>query len=439
MKSLFTIYMITLALSSYGQSVVPISLEKVLELGNASNLTIKQYQERQTLADAELSKAREWWLPNLTVGAQTHHRSGAVMNGNGKFYLDIDRNNLGLGLGLAVNWDIAEGIYSVSAAKLKRKAGQFLADAEHNVALLSIISSYYNLLTAQSTLAAYRNLVAQSESISQQIQIQVDAGLQYQSEALLAKSNQYHLKIMMLNAKNEYSKSSAELRSLLNLSQNVKLVSTDSILAPLEFEVEIEENTEESTQRAELMASQLEVEALKAKKKVFTTGLLFPDVNVGAQELYFGGFNGNVTPVDALAYPNPERFYNTGELNASVQWNIPLGALVYNGDNKKYKSLIRLKELESEQLESTIDMEVANARNQVMNYRDQIKIAKEALELTTEALDQSIQRQKLGTAKPFEVFQAQQFFLQSKIDYIQSIGRYNVSQYALKAARGEKL
>ena len=59
--------------------------------------------------------------------------------------------------------------------------------------------------------------------------------------------------------------------------------------------------------------------------------------------------------------------------------------------------------------------------------------------LTTEALTQSIARQKFGTAKPFEVFQAQQFYLQAQIDYLIAVSEYNKAQFALKVARGETL
>jgi len=71
--------------------------------------------------------------------------------------------------------------------------------------------------------------------------------------------------------------------------------------------------------------------------------------------------------------------------------------------------------------------------------KEQIEIAKEALDFTTEALNQSIERQKIGTAKPFEVFQAQQFFLQAQLDYLKAVSAYNKAQYALKVAEGENL
>ena len=52
---------------------------------------------------------------------------------------------------------------------------------------------------------------------------------------------------------------------------------------------------------------------------------------------------------------------------------------------------------------------------------------------------QSIDRQKLGTAKPFEVFQTQEFYLQARIDYPNAVISYNKAQFLLKDANGQNL
>lgn len=422
------------------QEVLPITLDKVLELGGANNLTIKEYQERQNLAAADVLKAKEWWLPEVYGGVQTHLLWGAVMNGNGNFYLDVNRNNLWLGLGANINWDFAEGIYAAKAAKFENEASLYRTEAKKNQALLKSINAYYDLMTAQLNLVAYKNLVVQSDSIIQQIQVLVDVGLRYQSEVLLAKSNKNHLKVEMLNAQTSYNKASAVLLKHLNLDQHVKLVSVDSFLLPLDYTEKL--NVVSDTlykNRPELKANAFEIQALMVKKNTFTTGLLIPELNIGTYASSFGRINGNVTPTDAVTYPNTNQLYPTQTLNASLLWKIPLGALTFNGDKKKYNSLIRLKEIESEQIKAQINEEIASATIQLQIGKTQIEIAKEALKLSAKALNQSIERQKFGTAKPFEVFQAQQFYLQSQIDYLEAVSGYNKAQFALKVAKGETL
>jgi outer membrane protein TolC len=172
------------------QETLPINLQTVLEIGGANNLTIKEFQEKQELAAANLLKAKEWWLPNVYAGLQTHQLWGAAMNADGRFFLDVNRQTLWAGLGLNANWNFAEGIYKTKSAKLKVQASFYETQAKRNNTLLETIKSYYNLQTAQMKLIAFKNLVAQSDTITQQIAIQVEAGLRYQSELLLSKSNQ---------------------------------------------------------------------------------------------------------------------------------------------------------------------------------------------------------------------------------------------------------
>lgn len=426
------------------QDTIPINLEKVLELGGADNLTIKEYKERQELSLAKLTKAKEWWLPEIYAGTQTHQLWGAAMNTDGRFFLDVNRQNLWGGLGLNANWDFADGIYNAKSANLKSQASQYMTQAERNQQLLKMIDAYYNLMTAQLNYSAYQNLVSQSDSIVQQIQIQVEGGLRYESELLLAKSNKNHLQVEMLNAKKDYNRASAALKKLLNIEQNKKLVSADESLLPLDFDTDLTasqtglEMVKDSAylNRPEIKANELQFQALKMERKKYTTGLLIPELNVGTYGSYFGRINGSVSPMFPAQYPETHQLYPTQALNVSLMWKIPLGALTYQGDKKSYDSKMRLNEIKAEQFKIQINEEIANAKSDLQKGKEQIKTAKEALDFTTKALNQSIERQKLGTAKPFEVFQAQQFFLQAQLDYLKAVSAYNKAQYALKVAMG---
>ncbi len=422
------------------QETLPINLQTVLEMGGANNLTIKEFQAKQELATANLNKSKEWWLPDVYAGLQTHQLLGAAMNADGRFFLDVNRQNLWGGLGLNANWNFAEGIYKTKSAKLQVQASVYETQAERNNTLLATIKAYYDLQTAQMKLIAYKNLVAQSDTITQQIAIQVEAGLRYQSELLLSRSNQSHLKIEMLNAQSEYNQESSELVRLLNLDSKVKLVSIDSVMLPLDFQQEfLSVNDTTYKNRPEIKAIDFTILSLQTERKITTTGLFIPTLSIETYGSYFGRINGTVSPVFPLQYPETKQLYPTGMLNASLTWNIPLGRFIYGGDLKQYNSQIKIQEIKSEQFRVQINEEIANAQQQLIIGKEQIQIAKEGLELTTEALNQSIERQKSGTVKPFEVFQAQQFFLQAQIDYLKAISEYNKAQFALRVAKGEML
>lgn len=432
--------LVTATFTAKAQKTLPINLQTVLEMGGANNLTIKEFQVKQELATANLSKAKEWWLPEIYAGLQTHQLRGAAMNADGRFFLDVNRQNLWGGLGLNVNWDFAEGIYKTKAAKLLVQVSLFETQGEKNKALLASIRTYYDLQTAQMKLIAYKNLVAQADTITHQIAIQVEAGLRYQSELLLSKSNLSHLKIDMLNSQSEYNQKSAELVRLINLDSKIRLVSVDSVMLPLDFQLELLSVSDTTYKnRPEIKSIDFTIRSLQTERKITTTGLFIPTLSIGTYGSYFGRINGAVTPMFPLQYPETKQLYPTGMLNASLTWNIPLGRLIFGGRLKQYNSQIKIQEIKSEQFKAQINEEIANANQLLIIGKEQIEIAKEALEQTAGALNQSIERQKLGTVKPFEVFQAQQFYLQAKIDYLKSVSEFNKAQFALKVAKGEKL
>lgn len=439
-KTATFILLVVATLNVNAQETVALNLETILKLSDANNLTIKEFKERQVLSEASLSKAKEWWLPEINAGVQTQNYWGAVQNGNGNFFLDVNKNNLWAGLGLNANWKIADGIFNTQSAKLKLKASEYQTQAERNKSILKSVELYYDLLSAQVKWQAYENLAKQSDTLAQQIAIQVEAGLRHQSELLLAKSNHSHLKAEMLNAKMQYNTFSSQLVKELNLKPNTKVVATDSLLIPLNFnDAEIVQNDINISNRPELKVIDYTIESLQQEKKKYTIGLLIPEFNVGTYGSYFGNQNGSVMPMLPAQYPETKQLYPTGALNLSLMWRIPLGNLVFGGDKKKYNSLLNLQEIKKQQFTAQANQEVQNANQQIQLGKEQIILTKEAVELTAEALSQSIARQQLGTVKPFEVFQAQQFYLQAQVDYLKAVSEYNKAQFGLKVAKGEKL
>ena len=401
-----------------------IDLDTVLKLAGADNLTVKEYQLKYQQALAEQSKAKEWWQPTVHTGVTTHYLNGAAMNTDGRIFTDLDRNNLWAGLGISLELDFNQGLFGELAARKKSEAAHYFSIAEKNQALLNAVQAYFDLQTEQLKYAFLQALVNQADNLAQQINIQVDAGLRYQSEYLQAQSNFNHLKIALLQAKVDWQKKSALLSNLLNLNSGVTLISADTALVPLAL-TDASTAAGNYTDRPETMGLKSELQALQTLRKTANEGLLLPVVTVDVQNGVFG------------AYQGPTR--NTSELNASLLWKIPLARFVYNGDLKQWDSKISLQQNKLEQFKNRYRQETTTARAQLTISSAQLTVSKEALQLTAEALKQSIERQKLGTVKPFEVFQSQQFYLQAQIDYLQAIAEFNKAQFALRVAKGEIL
>ncbi len=433
MKKYFSIVVASIILliatnPTNAQQPFAVNLETVLKLAGANNLTVQEYQLKYQQALAEQSKAKEWWLPNIYFGASTHYLNGAAMNTDGKIFTDVNRNNLWTGLGIGAEMDFSKGFYSSFAAKQKAEAMNYQSTAEKNKAILQAVQAYFDLQAEQLKYFFLQQLVSQSDTLSQQIKIKMDAGLLYQSDYLMAQSNYNHLKISMLQTKIEWQKKSALLVNLLNLENNISLVSADTSLIPLKL---IQQNTDTTLykngfeKRPEFLGLNVELQSFQTLRKTSNQGLLIPKLRVGFDN---GGFGAYTTPL-----------YNTYQFNASLFWNLPLGRLTYKGDLRKYDSQILIQQNEIEQFKNQYQQEISIANSQLQIAEEQMTIAKQAIQSSTEALNQSMERQKLGTAKSFEVFQAQQFFLQVQVDYLKTISEYNKAQFALKVAMGEIL
>ena len=405
-----------------------VDLETVLKLGGANNLTIQEYKQRQKLALANLAKAKEWWLPDIFAGTILHQLWGNAMNTDGTIFTNLDRQSFWGGAGLNATLDFGDGIFKVKAAKLKAKASVYRTQAEKNKALLNIIETYYDFLTAQLSYKAYEQLAAEADDLANQIAIQVEAGLRFESELLLAKSNSNHMKVEMLNARTQYYNMSATLVKLLNLDPVMKLVATETIIAPIELITTQSMNGSFDSayqSRPELKNMELMLQSLYEEKKTTTTGLLLPELSVNTKGSYFGDIFKNLDP--------------TAEINGALLWKISLGRLTYGGELKQYNARIALQKIQMQQARAQVNEEVISAREQILAAREQIEVALEGSRLGEQALKQSIARQQLGTIRPFEILQAMEIYIKSRLDHLKAVSTYNKAQYKLLVAMGNDL
>ncbi|MFT5512046.1 MAG: outer membrane protein TolC [Bacteroidia bacterium] len=425
---LFILIIVQMGLVKAQDKTQSINLETVLQIGGANNLTIQEYKLRQALALAKHTKAKEWWLPDVYFGTSVHQLWGSAMNGDGRFFTEVNRQNFWTGFGLNASWNFGDAIFKEDAAELKTQAAVYTTEVEKNKALVEVVQTYYDFLTAQLHYNAYEALSLEADTIARQIEIQVQAGIRYTSDALLAKSNYNHLRVEMLKAKTRYNNKSASLVRILNLDPNVKLVGMDSVLIPIELVSSESLRTPlESayTSRPELQSMDLTLQSIHIEKKTTTTGLWLPELRVGTYGSYFG---------DVIQPLNP-----TSEVNVSLLWKIPLGRAVYGGDLKRFEMRIQLQENKISQTKSVVNEEVISSKLQITTAKEQLEIAKEGSELSGLALQQSMQRQQLGTVRPFEILQAQEIYIQSRLDYLNAVASFNKAQYAYYVAIGNNL
>jgi outer membrane protein TolC len=419
---------VLLPCSLFGQNnIQPLDLTTVMQLGGANNLVIQEHLKKQALEMANSKRAREWWLPDFYTGTTVHQLWGNAMNGDGKIFQDVNRQNLWAGLGMNVSWDFGTGIFKANAAELKVKASEFKSQAEKNRKILEIIHTYYDFLAAQFFYNAYDNLAAQSDTIAQQIGLQVTAGLRYESEFLLAQSNTSHLKIEVLSSKMTRDKLAANLTRLLNLDPSVTIIAVDSVLTPIQLEGSSDSISFVSAheKRPEIQDLTLTLQSLEEEKKITSTALYLPELRVGTYASTFG---------DIFSPSNP-----TGAVNAALIWRLPVGRINNGGAVQQYDANIALQENQIHQAKAQINEELMRSSNIIQVAKQQIDVSISGKQMAEKALEQCVLRQQAGTVRPFEILQVQEVYIKSKLDYLQAVASYNKAQYALFVASGNNL
>lgn len=419
--------LITVLQQVTAQPIEAINVESVLKLAGANNLTVKEYQLRYEQALAEQTRAQEWWLPNLYAGTSTHFLTGAAMNTDGKIFTGVRQNNLWAGLGASAEIDFARGKYDVLAAKQRVKVAAYQSSAERNKAVLQALTTYFDMQADQVKYLFLQQLIKQADTLAQQVKVKVDAGLMYQSEYLMASSNFNHLKVSMLQAKADWQGKGIALARLLNIENPSGMLSADTTLIPLQIvpQQTVSNYMRNVEKRPEYSGLKEQLNSFYTLRQGAVKGFYKPKLRIGTDNGPFGGFG--------------KTFQNTYQFNASLVWTLPLGLLTYKGDIKRWDAQIKLQQNQVEQFKNEFVQEVTDAGMQLQNTKEQMDVAKEALRSSGEALYQGTERQKLGTAKPFEVFQSQQFYLQAQIDYLNAVASYNKAQYALYVAIGNNL
>jgi len=429
-KIILTISYCLVAISCFGQQSkkIPINLPTILKLAGANNLTIKQYELQYELSLAQIDKAKEWFLPTISVGPTMHYLSGAVMQTNGSILNDATQKELWLGGGIIGTLDFKSGIYNVMAKKQQSVAVKFESQTQRNGIILEAISEYYDLIVAQFNYNQLFNLLSQSDTLSQQIKVQVDAGIRYQSEYLLAQSNYNHIYFELTDAQVQMRKKSDALLSILNIDTNALLISSDTGIAPMQIVPGATDTglTSQYVQnRPEYKSMQAELNSVQAEKKSTTVGLLMPKLEVATPDAMLGTFG--------------EPYNNSYRLDAGLLWDIPIGRIIYKGDLKTYNAEINMEQNDMQQFGNVVHQQVADARAQIELSAEQMNFSRQSLAQSNKALTQSIEREKLGTVQPFEVFQSEQFYVQAENDYLKAVSDYNKAQYQLYVAMGNNL
>ena len=401
---------------------MPINIETVLKLAGSGNLAVAGINARYELARARQLKAKEWMIPTISPGLLLTSYNGIAQTTDGTF-IDVNKNNFWAGATVTADWDFGNSVYTYLAAKQNVETVGYTKLVEQNKVNVAAVRAYFDLSAAQSRLVALEKVAQKSEEIMEQVALQVEQGITYKSDLLLAKANLNHVYIAVSKAGTSIQKASHKLLEILNISEDVQLLVSDSLLIPVNLvDTSKIELTSAFEKRPEMMVFNSKIEGLRIERKSQTTGLLLPKVNFGLNN---GPFGPAFSPIG-----NAFNYY------LGAKWDIPLGVLLIGGTKKKFDSQIRIQEIKIDQVKNEIRRQIRDEEMLMKTSNSRMELAESGVGFAKEALDQSMQRQRLGTAIPLEVMKAQEQMMEAELDLIEAVTEYNKAQYGLFIALG---
>ena len=402
-----------------GQEKRPINLSTALELAGANNVTIAMLSMEEALAQAKYEAQKNWWIPDLQAGLDMHQLWGNTVNSDGRVFTDVEVGSFSGALGLNALFDFAEGSKNKNLAKYRMEGQVLRSKVSRNEYILEVIRQYYTMMGANLEAESYARLVGQNDSIIDQIKTLVDAGLQYNTDLLLARSNRENHIVSFSAAIRKLDEAQFSLIGLLNL-QDVSSFELEGDLVPLDLNQEEKDNN--SIPEIELLENRLYAKTYEYKAE--KNSIWIPTVRLNAYTSLFGGIFDDIDPTHAI--------------NGGIGWNIPLRRLT--GDDMRVLSLEKDMIYEEIQYQRFIvDNETQSLKNELGLLEEHINSAEKAVQYSIVALSETGQRQSLGLARPFEIVMAQESFIRSRINYILGVVEYNIKQYELYVRSGNNL
>lgn len=422
MKSIITITFLFFSCILVAQDSLYLSLDRVIEYIRNDNLEVKQSALQIKLAEAEHDDAKSWWLPEVFIGTRLHNLTGSVLNSDGRIFEDIDRSSRWYGGAVSVDWNIAQGIYGSKAKKLAIHEAGLRNQANTNKKILEGITLYYNVLNAAAKKELFNSLITQKDDLIQQLTIQSDAGLRLESELLMAQSNRSRLANQALESGISLKEAMQQLLVSFNMNGEYMLNYDMADLAIIE-NAGLTSNSID--QHPSIAAANLKTQSLAESKKAATRDLFIPKAGLSFNSGSFGA--------------DYSTLQNTSGLNAYIGWQLPLGQLLFNGEGKAAEVKYQMAAIESESEQNRISNQVEHCKRILVDVQAMLDLSKAASTYSNQALEQAIIRQKNGIGNAYEVMIAQEEFILSQTMYLDAVVRFNLAEFGLRDASGEKL
>jgi len=408
----------------------PIDLPTALRLAGAQNLDVQIARERLKEAIANRQSAVEQFIPWLAPGVVYHRRDGVAQAVPSGIISDAHYQSYSPGAAVGAQVMLGDAIYNSLAARRLVKASEQGLQAQHQDAVLSAATGYFDLAQARALVDVAKEALATSREYQQQLHEAVNAGVAFKGDELRVQSQSEQYEVKLRQALEQQRVAAANLAQVLHLDSRVELVPQQAELVPLTlFATNVSVNLlvdQALDSRPELKQNEAFVSAARAGEKGAVYGPWIPAV--GAQ-VFAGGLGGGPDG-------GPSHFAAEGDYTVGLSWRIGPGGLLDSGRIKASRSRVASAEFEVSKLKDAITSQVVATVVRMQSLGAQIELTQRNLGTAAETLRLTRERKQYGVGVVLEDIQAQQDLTRARVDYITALADFNRAQYRLAKAVG---
>ena len=409
---------------NYAQQQVNISKQEVLNKVNKNSLALKIAEKNYRQARADFNQANAIFLPNITASHTGMVTTNPLMAFGSSLNQEIltqasfnpdllnnpkATNNFATKIEIQQPLLNVDGLYQRKAAKYKMQATELQGKRTQDYLTLEVQKAYMQLQLAYKGVSVLEKALKTAQANQQIANNSFEQGYLQKADILMVEVRVGEIKNQLQTAKSNVKNASGYLSFLMNTSQNVQYVPSDSLQV-----ITISSKAYNlSNNRSDFKAMEFATEGYKKMYQANTMSYL-PRLNAfGSYELY----DDKIFNADANGYL----------VGVQLSWDIFKGYKRI-GATQKSKATYEKSQLEYEQYKAKSTMELNNAKRQLIDAEKHLALAKLALTQSEESLRIRSNRFKEGLEKTSDVLQAETMYAQKQLSYYQTVFQYNFTQ-----------
>ncbi|WP_053992851.1 TolC family protein [Mangrovimonas sp. TPBH4] len=422
---IFVLTLIGFQFLGNAQTEVPIAKSEVLNAVVESNHSLKISEEQFNAARADFRQTNAVFLPNITASHTGISTTNPLMAFGSKLNQEIVTaadfnpdllNNPDQIQNFATKFEIqqplinVDGFYQRKAAKSKMEATALQSERTKDYLTFEVDKAYMQLQLAYKGVEVLEQALEAALANKQLADNSYAQGYLQKSDVLAVEVRVTEVRNQLQTAKSQVQNASNYISFLMNTSQDVVYLPTDT----LEANMFTEENPLMiSKERSDIKAMELASNAYETQYKADKMTFL-PRLNAfGSYELY----DDQIFQADASGYL----------FGASLSWNILEGTKRF-GKAQKSRAEFETSKLQYEQYVSQSQMELNKAKRMLNDAKNRLQLSKLALDQSEESLRIRTNRFEEGLEKTTDLLMSETLYAQKQLEYYQTIFEYNYAQ-----------